>query len=244
MSKLFNIRDLETTDRVFPAPLPAHKTVIMVHCLATKRSWAVGKTAVDMVKEVTGWHVRDRGWKAIAYAAIIDEQGGFALGRDLDHDGDVWEETGAGAVNHNHAVIHLALSGGHGSSANDLPEQHYTPAQMDTLRALILAIEARAGRTMWKRGHNEVAAKACPGFQVARWWDSKPPRKITESRTMQGAGATAVGTLGTALAEQAETIRPLAEYSDTLRAVFVGLTVLGIGLTIWARWTDWKAGRQ
>jgi hypothetical protein len=238
MTQLFTVQDLAHPARIFPAPVPAHKTVIMVHCLATRRSWAVGKTAADMVREVTEWHVRDRGWKAIAYAAIIDEQGGFALGRDLDGDGDVWEETGAGAVNHNHAVIHIALSGGHGSSSNDLPEQHYTPAQLETLRALILAIETRAGRTLWKRGHNEVAAKACPGFQVARWWDSKPPRKAVESTTLQASAAQIAAGAGTA-------ITGVAALDGTAQLVLIGLGAVIVIAGLWIfreRLVKWAQG--
>jgi hypothetical protein len=97
------------------------------------------------------------------------------------------------------------LVGGHGSSENDDFLDHYTPEQEAALRALIEDIKTRAAITQ-VRGHNEVAAKACPGFNVKRWFAKKPPRPaLTESTTLQasavqllsgaGAGVTALGAL-------------------------------------------------
>ena len=52
------------------------KDQIFVHCLATRPEWLAQSTVERKVKEVTRWHVRDNGWKAIGYAAI----GGCAVG--------------------------------------------------------------------------------------------------------------------------------------------------------------------
>jgi hypothetical protein len=151
--------------------VPPHKVGIMVHCLATSRSWGKGKSATKMMQEVTRWHVEDRGWSAVGYAAICDHQGGFALGRDLDGDGNVLEETAAAARGFNKGFIHLAIAGGRGSTENDQFSDHYTPDQDKWLREAIREITAIAGRPMRIRGHNEVAAKACPGFNVREWFD-------------------------------------------------------------------------
>jgi N-acetylmuramoyl-L-alanine amidase len=161
--------------------VPAHKTTIMVHCLATQKSWGKGKSAVEMVKEVRKWHVEDRGWRDIAYAAIIDYEGAWAPGRDLDKDGDVWEETGAGATGWNKNTIHLALAGGHGGNADDKFSDHFTEAQNNTLRMLIARINREAGRTLALKGHNEVANKACPCFRVRPWYAEVAPIKKPKS---------------------------------------------------------------
>lgn len=158
--------------------IPAHKTTIMVHCLATSRVWGEGKSAAQMVREVTPWHTlpkpRGRGWSALGYAGIIDYSGGFALGRDLDRDGNVLEETAAAARGWNTNAIHIALAGGRGSDERDNFSEHYTFQQGETLRAIIAEIDQIAGRPLTLMGHNEVAAKACPGFTVSEWYVDRP----------------------------------------------------------------------
>jgi hypothetical protein len=151
--------------------IPAHKTKIMIHCLDTPKSWRKNQKAATIMREVTRWHVEERGWAGVAYAALCTYSGDEAMGRDLDHDGDVWEETGAGASGHNRDTIHLALQGGKGGAADDAFSDHYTPAQDAWLRSVIAAIQQAAGRELQVMGHNEVSAKACPCFNVGEWSD-------------------------------------------------------------------------
>ncbi len=151
------------------AMIPAHKDTIMVHCLDTPASWAKTKSIAQIVKEVTRWHVKERGWSGVAYAIIIGPDGSLGKGRDLDGDGDVWDETGAGAKGWNKNVIHLALTGGKGGSADDEFNVHYTPEQDVALRKQIADIQTIAGRKMRVMGHNQVSAKGCPCFDVPSW---------------------------------------------------------------------------
>lgn len=161
--------------------VPKHKDTIMIHCLATSKKWGIGKPIQSIVKEVTNWHVNDRKWRAIAYAAIIDYNGTLGLGRDLDYDGNVLEETAAAAKGWNTNAIHLALVGGRGSHEKDDFFEHYTIAQDTTLRAAIEEIQQIAGRRMKVIGHNQVAAKACPGFYVPDWYKKKSVVKPVQS---------------------------------------------------------------
>ena len=238
MTKVYKPDEFET---LFKNGIPAHKTVIMVHALATQRSWGISKDAGQMVDEVTNWHVKDRGWRDIGYAGIFDYNGNFAIGRDLDNDNDPWEETGAGARGHNTNVIHLALAGGHGGNENDKPEEHYSPEQLAALRKMINLIMKRAGRQMWVRGHNEVAAKACPCFQVKPWWENKKPRSIAQSKTMQGGAVAAVGTGTTAVTA----VSALDGNAQMIVLVFSGIALLGVAYLMRARIKDWfEKGRK
>lgn len=172
-------------------------TTIWVHCSATRNDWLATAPLSEKVKEITRWH-RARGWGNIGYHWIIDRDGLVAKGREES-------VPGAHVAGFNTGSIGICLIGGHGSSENDSFSDHYTKEQEAALRQLIGEIKKRADITA-VRGHNEVAAKACPGFNVKRWLEKKSPTpKITESTTLRasavqvasgvGAGVTAVSAL-------------------------------------------------
>jgi hypothetical protein len=58
------------------------------------------------------------------------------------------------------------LVGGYGASADDLFARNFTDAQSVSVKRLIGEIK---GRTAIQKvsGHNDYAAKACPGFRVS-----------------------------------------------------------------------------
>lgn len=164
--------------------VPAHKTKIMVHCLATEPEWGRGKAAEQVVREVTAWHTNPkplgRGWSAIAYAEIIDYEGRRAKGRDLNNDNNTFDDTGAGAFGHNTDTIHLALAGGRWpdgkwGARTDKFSDHFTPEQDRALREAITEINRLAGRELKVLGHNEVdSGKGCPAFDVQEWLKAAP----------------------------------------------------------------------
>lgn len=145
---------------------------IIVHCSATRPDWMQDMAVRDKVAEIRRWHMLDRGWSDIGYHILIDRNGDVALGRPMD-----W--TGAHVIGHNRGSVGVCLIGGHASAATDAFGEHFTSEQDASLRAVILNINQEAGRTLAVHGHNEFAAKACPGFTV-RDWLARPNSAIRE----------------------------------------------------------------
>jgi N-acetyl-anhydromuramyl-L-alanine amidase AmpD len=134
---------------------------IVVHCAATRPDWMAQATFTQRFAELRRWHMQDRGWADIGYHHVIDRDGAVMAGRP--------ETTiGAGVAGHNNGVIHVCLLGGHGSAETDQFAENFTPEQDAALRKLIEEISSRAAITRVS-GHNEYAAKACPGFHVRGW---------------------------------------------------------------------------
>lgn len=150
-----------TTSMIYQgaAQYPVHE--IVVHCSATPADWKAGDGLAAQVAEIRRWHVQDRGWRDIGYHWLIGREGGVLAGRPED-------QIGAGVAGHNRGVIHVCLLGGLGSAATDRFSQHFTTAQDAKLRAVLQGIGMRTQVTKIS-GHNEYAAKACPGFTVATW---------------------------------------------------------------------------
>lgn len=65
--------------------------------------------------------------------------------------------------------------------------------------------------------------------------EAKP---LAASRTMKGGAAAGLSTAALAATEAAQSIEPLVPYLDTLKWVFLALMLIGIGVTMYARWDD------
>jgi len=204
---------------------------IIIHCAVTRPKWWEGKTSQEKVDEVRRWHVEDRGWSDIGYHYMIDRDGTVVEGRPL-------ERAGAHARGHNASSVGICLFGGHGSSRNDAFDENFTTAQDAALRGLIQRLETRF--TIRKIiGHNEVSAKACPGFQVGPWLKDKPVRtNPARSKTVQASVATAAGGVGTA----ASALSGLDQYAQYIVLGFAGLVVLGALFIMRERLKAWAAG--
>lgn len=138
---------------------------IIIHATATQPKWMEGRTTREKVAEVRRWHMQDRGWKDIGYHYLIDRDGTLALGRPVD-------QVGAHTMDHNTGTIGVSLFGGFGSAATDEFSDNFTTGQDKALRALIKDLSAMYKITKVS-GHNEYAAKACPGFSVPKWFGKK-----------------------------------------------------------------------
>ena len=137
---------------------------IIIHCLATSKAWGAGKPVDLVVREVTRWHVVDRGWSGPGYHHIIAHSGEHGTARDE-------ALMGAHTRGHNADSIAIALTGGRGASADDAPEDHFNAAQLRALVKLVADIQRRYPGVQTIHGHNEFANKGCPGFRVEKHWD-------------------------------------------------------------------------
>jgi N-acetylmuramoyl-L-alanine amidase len=141
---------------------------IIVHCTATRPEWWADRSLRQKIDEVRAWHTRDRGWKDVGYHFLIDRDGRVGDGRPLD-------QVGAHVAGRNTGTIGIALFGGHGSASTDRFEDHFTVAQDEALRSLIAELQRRFGPVP-VTGHNQYAAKACPGFHAPSWFSGAGAR--------------------------------------------------------------------
>jgi len=157
-------------------------TEAIVHCTATPPDWRSRSSTSNKVREVRRWHVDQRGWSDIGYHYLIDRDGTVAKGRPM-------HRNGAHVRGHNTGTIGISLFGGKGASAYDNFEDHFTPEQDAALRNLLADLQAEYGFRKIT-GHNEYAAKGCPGFQVKRWLKRKPSARasIAQTKTVRAAG--------------------------------------------------------
>ena len=125
---------------------------IVIHCSATPPMRDIGRVEIDQ------WH-KARGWAGIGYHFIIRRDGTLEYGREVT-------KVGAHAKGHNARSIAVCLVGG--VDADGKPEANFTDKQWVALERIVAAL-----RLVWPAaeviGHNEVARKACPSFDVQGW---------------------------------------------------------------------------
>lgn len=146
---------------------------IIIHCAATFPGQDIG------VKEIRGWHVNGNGWSNVGYHFVIRRNGTIETGRPL-------EKAGAHTAGHNANSIGICMVGGiqdgKGGDANcdgvieefengqkGVPEANYTPEQWSALETIVREMSERFP-VATIHGHNEFTAKACPCFDVQKWW--------------------------------------------------------------------------
>lgn len=116
------------------------------------------RTTAEKVAEIRRWHVEERGWRDIGYHFLIDRDGTVATGRPI-------EQIGAHVRGHNRRTVGICLLGGHGSAVTDKFRDNFTREQRAAVATLIYDLRQKYG-WLALRGHNDYAAKACPGFRV------------------------------------------------------------------------------
>lgn len=126
---------------------------IFVHCSATKPRQDVG------VRDIRQWH-KERGFLDVGYHFIIKRDGTVEDGRDVN-------AVGSHARGHNHNSVGVCLVGGIDEKGRH--EANFTPQQMSSLRTLLEVLMDKYPSAVLK-AHHDVAPKACPSFDLQRWW--------------------------------------------------------------------------
>lgn len=203
------------------------------HCTATPEGREVS------AREIDRWH-RERGWAGIGYHKVVHLDGSVSEGRPESR-------VGAHVAGHNTGTIGYVYVGGVEKDGKT-PKDTRTKAQKKTMERLTREAIAKYGLTKVS-GHHDYAAKACPCFPARKEYarlllnrevgmPSKDPARLGKSRTLAGAGTTGLGILGSVASEAAEKIEPLAYYSDYIGMLFLILSLVGIGVVVYARLND------
>lgn len=125
---------------------------IFVHCSATKATMDIG------VREIRQWH-KEQGWLDIGYHFVIRRDGTVEAGREQS-------AVGSHVKNFNSTSVGVCLVGGIDAKGNH--EANFTPAQMNALKSLLVALQTLyPGAAI--RAHHDVAPKACPSFNLSHW---------------------------------------------------------------------------
>ncbi len=128
----------------------------ILHTSATPKSWAAGKTNRQMLIEIRRWHVRDNGWRDIGYHRVVMPDGEVMIGRSI-------YEPGAHVAGRNTGTIGICMVGP--GTPIGQPEDHYTAAQIAAVKGYLAEL-AKLTDLRRVSGHNDHAARDCPGFRV------------------------------------------------------------------------------
>lgn len=130
----------------------------IVHCSATYADQDVG------AEEIRRVHVQENGWQDIGYHYVIRRNGEIEEGRPL-------EKMGAHCRNHNAHSIGICLVGGlsRDSEGKTISIANFEPEQYNSLYRLLTRLHIEYPKA-GLHGHCDYANKACPCFEVRRWW--------------------------------------------------------------------------
>lgn len=139
---------------------------LVIHCTATPEGREV--SAADIRRcHLAPVTEGGRGWKQVGYTDLVHLDGTVErlVANNEDAEVDPWEITN-GAKGYNSVSRHIVYAGGCDRAMK--PKDTRTPAQKSALETYVKDFHRRFPGVRII-GHNEVAAKACPSFDVQRW---------------------------------------------------------------------------
>ena len=144
---------------------------LVIHCTATREGREVSSN------EIRHWHTDPvskggRGWKQVGYTDMIHLHGRVErlVKNNEDEWVDPWEITN-GVVGYNSVSRHVVYVGGYAADGQTVKDTR-TSAQAVALEKYVREFHRRHPRVKIV-GHNELAAKACPCFDVQKWLKEK-----------------------------------------------------------------------
>lgn len=139
---------------------------LVIHCTATPEGREVSSD------EIRRWHTAPlnkggRGWKQVGYTDMIHLDGRVErlVANNEDANVDPWEITN-GAAGYNRVSRHVVYVGG--VTRQKIPRDTRTAAQREALKRYVLDFHKKHPDVEIV-GHNQLAAKACPSFDVPKW---------------------------------------------------------------------------
>lgn len=139
---------------------------LVIHCTATPENRSIS------ADDIRRWHLLPppvgRGWKQVGYTDMFHLNGTVErlVKNNDDAYVDGWEITN-GVAGFNDRARHIVYVGGM-SVNGKLAKDTRTPLQLAALAKYVTRFHKRFPSVIIK-GHNELAAKACPSFDVQAW---------------------------------------------------------------------------
>lgn len=139
---------------------------LVIHSTATPEGCEV--SAADIRRWHTSAPPAGRGWKQVGYTDLFHLDGTVErlVANNEDANVDNWEITN-GAAGYNSISRHIVYAGGVDVRTRK-PKDTRTPAQREALKRYVLEFH-RKHPTVKIVGHCQLAATACPSFDVPRW---------------------------------------------------------------------------
>lgn len=143
---------------------------LVIHCTATPEGREV--SAADIKRWHTSVPPVGRGWKQVGYTDLFHLDGTVErlVANNEDANVDPWEITN-GAAGYNSISRHIVYAGGVDADNVKIAKDTRTPAQCEAMKRYVLDFH-RKHPTVKIVGHYQLAAKACPSFDVPQWLES------------------------------------------------------------------------
>lgn len=140
---------------------------LVIHCTATPEGREV--SAADIRRLHTSPPPAGRGWKQVGYTDMIHLDGTVErlVNNNEDANVDPWEITN-GAKGYNSVSRHIVYVGGVDANNVKKAKDTRTPAQCASMKRYVLDFH-RKHPTVKIVGHYQLAAKACPSFDIQQW---------------------------------------------------------------------------